>query len=150
EDAAAAGPAVSAAAEASVTVMLEQPFEPSWEWEPVHPWQSIPPGLEISLPLDGSGAKSARIPPRFRLQLWVALGAAGDRGDTGFFYRGEVGRDTTVAQIRRTIADDPRVRLPAECVLLRFRRAEDSLVVEDGATVGSLGLFARARQLTCR
>jgi len=51
------------------TVHESESFVASWDWQPLSPRQQVPPGLEVTLPLDGSGLKRARIPPVWRLQV---------------------------------------------------------------------------------
>eukprot|EP00238_Polyblepharides_amylifera_P005089 CAMPEP_0196593842 /NCGR_PEP_ID=MMETSP1081-20130531/76760_1 /TAXON_ID=36882 /ORGANISM="Pyramimonas amylifera, Strain CCMP720" /LENGTH=268 /DNA_ID=CAMNT_0041917949 /DNA_START=10 /DNA_END=816 /DNA_ORIENTATION=+ len=71
-------------------------FISSYEWTPVTSHQDIPAGLEVELPLDGSGKKRARIPPVWRLQV--------DLGPVANFMRLSVQRSTTVQEINEAAA----------------------------------------------
>ena len=44
-------------------------FQPLYDWQFVHDWQSVPTGMEVKLPIDGSGERLARIPDPWRLQV---------------------------------------------------------------------------------
>jgi len=44
-------------------------FEPSYEWREVG--ASVPAGMEIRMPLDGSHLKTARIPPTWQLRVRI-------------------------------------------------------------------------------
>ena len=52
----------------------------------------MPPGLEIVLPLDGESLRRARIPPNWRLRVWV------DEPLNGF-WRIDVRRETTMGEL---------------------------------------------------
>ena len=93
-------------------------FDPSYEWQDVKDGQSVPPGLEITMDLGGkkgragskgdtggtggkggptsvsdeASGKRARISDPWRLQLWLPSPARR-------FYRGDVGRSTTVGEL---------------------------------------------------
>ena len=93
-------------------------FDPSYEWQEVKDGQSVPPGLEITMDLGGkkgragnkgdtggtggkggptsvsdeASGKRARISDPWRLQLWLPSPARR-------FYRGDVGRSTTVGEL---------------------------------------------------
>ena len=70
------------------------PFIPSydWQWLPEGEGVSVPPGLEIVLPLDGESLRRARIPPNWRLRVWV------DEPLNGF-WRIDVRRETTMGEL---------------------------------------------------
>jgi hypothetical protein len=61
--------------EISPKVIIEiqpmQEFKPTYIWQALKPWHSIPLGLETRLPLDGIHHKEARIPQPWRLQLFL-------------------------------------------------------------------------------
>ena len=46
-------------------------WAPRYAWQDLVEGQSVPAGLEIRLDLSGSGRKRARIPPSWRLQVWM-------------------------------------------------------------------------------
>lgn len=45
---------------------------PSYEWQSLPDGCAVPPGLQIDLPLDGRSRPCARIPPCWRLRVWVS------------------------------------------------------------------------------
>ncbi|CAM9523747.1 unnamed protein product, partial [Laminaria digitata] len=134
-------PSPTASPEKSDTVVREE-FVPSYDWQRVYPWQSVPPGLEVVLPLDGVSEKRARIPPSWRLQLYVPEGAGGG-ARSGFFVRTDLKEGSTVLELRREIAWQPRFGLPLERVALTL----DGRVLRDDETAGSLDLFNRQRDV---
>lgn len=129
---------------AQIDVVLQQDFVPSYEWQQVYPWQSVPPGLEVQLPLDGVGQKLARVPPSWRLQLYVPGGQGGGSGSRGFFVRTDLRAGSTVLELRREIARHPRFGLSVESVRLSLA----GRVLGDQETAEGLDLFNRQRQLT--
>lgn len=120
-------------------VVLQEEFMPSYDWQEVQPWQSVPPGLEVQLPLDGVTHKRARIPPAWRLQLYVP----GGEESGGFFVRTDLRPDSTVLDLRQEIARKSRVELPLERVKLTL----GARTLEDDETANSLNLFNRQREL---
>ncbi len=141
---------LSEVATAHVDVLLQQEFVPSYEWQRVYPWQSVPPGLEVQLPLDGTGQKRARVPPSWRLQLYIPEeedGGEGGKGggkSGGFFVRTDLRANSTVLEVRREIASQPRFGLPLESVTLLL----GGRVLGDEETAEGLDLFNRQRDLT--
>ncbi|CAN0439119.1 unnamed protein product, partial [Hapterophycus canaliculatus] len=139
---------LSGVATAQVDVILRRDFVPSYEWQQVHPWQSVPPGLEVQLPLDGVGQKRARVPPAWRLQLYIPGGEQGDGGgsktqDGGFFVRTDLSAGSTVLDLRREIARQPRFGLALE----RVRLSLGGRVLGDEETAEGLDLFNRQKEL---
>jgi hypothetical protein len=104
---------------------------PCYEWQELPEGVSVPPGLDIEMPLDGK-PRQARIPPRWQLKVSTA-----EHG----FWRHEVTKLTSALELRQGAA--MHVGLPLDAVLLSFAGA----LVEDGATVEELGLFGREREL---
>jgi hypothetical protein len=110
--------ALSHSGEAAAPAPPIRTLQPSYEWQPVAAWQTVPPGMEVQLPLDpaaptttdddntvpASGAtaaqKVARIPPRWQLQLYV-------EPDVGFL-RTDVTAATTLAELRAAAARTAR------------------------------------------
>ena len=65
-------------AQTSLEVQQKSEIIPSYDWQPLRKWHSIPAGLETRLPLGGVGRKECRIPTPYRLQLPLPTrGAAG-------------------------------------------------------------------------
>lgn len=71
-------------------------FVPSYEWAIVGDGTSIPPGLEVRLPVDGSGGRTARIPPNWRMLVVSQPGNDACRLD--------ITRRSTLAEVRTAIA----------------------------------------------
>ena len=126
-----------------LAVVARDDFLPSYQWQRVYPWQSVPPGLEVVLPLDGFSETRARIPPFWRLQLYVPGGGEGSE-HPGFFVRTDLREHSTVGELRREVAQQPRFGvLPLDRVTLTL----DGNVLRDDETVGGLDLFNRQREL---
>ncbi|CAM9616486.1 unnamed protein product [Pylaiella littoralis] len=135
---------LSEVATAQIDVVLQHAFVPSYEWQQVYPWQSVPPGLEVQLPLDGSGQKRARVPPSWRLQLYIPGEQKEGRESGGFFVRTDLAAGSTVWELRGEIARHPRFGLPVECVRLSL----GGRAIGDEETAEELDLFNRQRELT--
>lgn len=136
---------LSEVATAQIDVVFQQAFTPSYEWQQVYPWQSVPPGLEVQLPLDGVGQKRARVPPSWRLQLYIPGEEQNEGGGSGgFFVRTDLGAGSTMLELRRAIARHPRFGFPVECVRLWL----GGRVIGDEETAEGLDLFNRQRELT--
>lgn len=77
-------------------------LKPSYDWQKVEPWQTVPQGMEVSLPVGNSaadandGQKRARIPPRWQLQVYIEPKVG--------FLRVDVGPTTTLGSIRAAAA----------------------------------------------
>ena len=82
----------------------------------------MPTGLEIRLPIDGTGERVARIPNPWQLQLYL--------GDGEGFFRGSVRRTWTVPQIVVAIARDKSI--PRECISLSLSADEDEAEETEG------------------
>mmetsp|Transcript_17383 Transcript_17383/g.16722 ORF Transcript_17383/g.16722 Transcript_17383/m.16722 type:complete len:493 (-) Transcript_17383:36-1514(-) len=67
-------------------------FVPTYTWQRLHAWHSIPIGIQTRLPLSSSGSKEARIPEPWRLQLSMP-------SPCKYFLRIDVTRITTLSQI---------------------------------------------------
>ena len=78
-------------------------FEPSYEWQSVPGGQSVPAGLEVQMQMQPTSSRTgharqpvlARIPPTWRLQLWLEADE--------IFSRVDVGRHTTIAEIEAAV-----------------------------------------------
>lgn len=77
-------------------------LQPSYDWQKVEAWQTVPQGMEVSMPVgagaagDNDGQKRARIPPRWQLQVYIEPKVG--------FLRVEVGPMTTLGSIRAAAA----------------------------------------------
>ncbi|KAK3272656.1 hypothetical protein CYMTET_19062 [Cymbomonas tetramitiformis] len=74
-----------------VQVKPVEEFRAKYEWQAVETGQQIPGGMEVSLPLDGSTKKMARIPPTWRLQIPL--------GKVAIIFRTDVRCSTTINQV---------------------------------------------------
>eukprot|EP00752_Nemacystus_decipiens_P012028 g10663.t1 len=136
---------LSAVTTAQIDVVLQEDFMPSYEWRQVYPWQSVPPGLEVQLPLDGVGQKRARVPPSWRLQLYIpGVAEGGGGGGGGFFVRTDLRAGSTVLELRQEIARHPRFGLSVDSVRLSL----GGRVLGDEETAEGLDLFNNQRELT--
>mmetsp|Transcript_3301 Transcript_3301/g.6840 ORF Transcript_3301/g.6840 Transcript_3301/m.6840 type:complete len:326 (-) Transcript_3301:431-1408(-) len=110
-------------------------FIPSYEWQHIPEGVlSLCPGLEIDLPLDGR-PRRARIPPRWRLAVWISH----DHG----FWRVDVARDTAVAHLRANAAT--HLRTQVDNVGLRYAGSADFL--QNTETCEDIALFHRKADL---
>lgn len=77
-------------------------LNPSYDWQRVEPWQTVPQGMEVTLPVGNDaadpskGIKRARIPPRWQLQVYIEPKVG--------FLRVDVGPTTTLGSIRAAAA----------------------------------------------
>jgi len=102
---------------------------PTYQWVQVPPVASLPPGMEVWMPVGGN--KCARIPETWRLQV-VAEGQVDS-------YRVDVGEHTPVIDIMIGAAS----RFGWEVHELELRGEGKPIELPDEATVGSAGLFGR-------
>ena len=113
--------------------ILQEGFEPTYEWQPIANGQAIPSGLEVQLTMheaaDGSREpppRLARIPPLWRLQIWLG----------SFFARIDVSRGTTVAQLEAEAGRQLTARRNARCtVTLRVKKQHERLPAERAGAV---------------
>ena len=115
-------------------------FVPDDEWRPVGE-QSVPAGLDIRLPLDGS-EKLARVPPSWRLQLFVEPPDAG----RGFFFRADVTRDTPIRALEADLERASLAKGVRRAPVLALRDAQTPFHAD--ATAGMVNLFAHQHRLT--
>mmetsp|Transcript_66807 Transcript_66807/g.132424 ORF Transcript_66807/g.132424 Transcript_66807/m.132424 type:complete len:207 (-) Transcript_66807:236-856(-) len=72
-------------------------FVATYEWTELEEnLNSLPPGLQVELPLDG-GRRRARIPPMWALRVWLS-------NEHGFWRHADVTRTTTVGELRASAA----------------------------------------------
>ena len=109
-------------------------FVPSYDWQDLSNTATVPPGLDLQLPLDGQ-PRRARIPPRWQLRVWI--------DDEHGFWRHDVSRTMTVERLRSAAAEAVSLE-PNRVRLLLDGDAMD----DDGATVESVDLFGRKRGLS--
>lgn len=105
-------------------------FKPTYDWQPLHSWETIPRGLETRLPLSGSELKQAKIPEPWRLQTPMPKPCK-------HFLRLDVYRHTTIRTLKEEASK--QCNHPADCFLIY---ADDALL-SDEETVLSSGLFGR-------
>lgn len=115
-----------------VEVQPESEIRPSYSWQALHAWHTIPTGLETRLPLDASGTKECRIPSPWRLQLAFPYPCK-------FFLRLDVSRDTFIDDIISAAAKG--CRLPHDCFHLVDLSSHTTLDLQE--TAESSDLFNR-------
>ena len=113
------------------------PFSPSYKWQVIEPKAQLPAGLEVELPLNGNQGR-ARIPDRWRLQVWVEAKQC-------FYRRDDVGRGTTVGALREGIANTYGCDAADVSLHLERRRLDD-----DHQTAEELDLFTKGSTLDIR
>ena len=120
----------------SLLPMLPSPplYVATYEWSNVADGGELPAGLEVELSLDGRPAR-ARIPPTWQLAVWV--------DDARGFWRCELSRETTVAELRRSAAKHASCS-PA-CIGIRLG---GTLLSDADATAEDLDVFGRQKELT--
>jgi hypothetical protein len=112
---------------ASVVSIYEQSeFMPSYDWKPIQVYETVPSGLDIILPLDGS-ARLARIPSPWKLQL--ALPAP-----CKYFVRMDIFKETHIYEI--ITAAEKKCKLK-DCLVLM----SDDKVIDPGQDALSSNLF---------
>ena len=135
-------------------IRLPEEFVPTYDWQELKAWHTVPSGLEIRLPLSESQSlrKEARIPSPWRLQLAMPAPCS-------FFLRREVFRDTFVDELlyARNIAyanDYPPLISCREAAAVKcdrsshcFSLSADGAIVQGGESAESAGLFNRRLEL---
>jgi hypothetical protein len=86
----------------NVDVRPMEEFTPTYEWQPLHAWHTIPSGIETRLPIGDARAarKEARISDPWRLQLPLPNKLC----KKAYFLRMDVHRTTTMETILQEIA----------------------------------------------
>jgi hypothetical protein len=96
--------------------VVSKVFEPTYEWSQIAEGQVVPQGLEINMDL-WHHAKAARIPPVWRLQVWL--------DSLSRFFRHDVSASTTIEQLNTAAAN--LAGLKPGCFTLHHKR-------DDGTT----------------
>mmetsp|Transcript_161877 Transcript_161877/g.393236 ORF Transcript_161877/g.393236 Transcript_161877/m.393236 type:complete len:173 (+) Transcript_161877:3-521(+) len=114
-------------------------FAPSYDWQPVEHWHRVPPGLEISLDLSGSGGdgqRRARIP-----QPWQW-----DAAVDGVVKRAPVEAEATVASLLE------RLGAPEAAHEMVWRQADGrhERVLEGSWTARQVDLFRYSKDIIVR
>jgi hypothetical protein len=135
-------------------------FDPSYEWQEVAEGATVPAGLEVRLQLHDENAAAApprlaRIPPSWRLQVWM--------GEPRAFARVDVRRDAAIVDVEAAIAEQAaaarrhargssiwRSAAPAADAACRAALWSGGHRMPSSATVESARLFAQQRTLTVR
>lgn len=116
-------------------------FVPAYgEWRPIPDGVAIEPGLEIRLPLDGSHARVARIPGKWRMQLYVE-----PPGGRAGFWRADVRATTTVAALEAELRAWLDERGCAAVGHLSY--GEACAPFHEGATAQAIDLFSHQDRL---
>ena len=120
-------------------------FHPTYDFQSVGPDQSVPPGLEIHLSLDGSQKREARIPLIWRLQIVVRLP---NNNDASFFFRTDVSANSSIKSLFKEVVDKSRkytdldsdVEVTASVAFVH-KITKSNLPVDETSTVGNTDLF---------
>lgn len=115
----------------NVDIQPLKEYIPTYEWQPLKPWHTVPAGIETRLPVGSDARKEARIPDPFRLQLTLPQ-------PCNFFMRVDLYRKNTIGQIKEA-AYSQCSRIPPECLMLTS--LIDGTEIKDDQTVESSGLF---------
>eukprot|EP01034_Spumella_vulgaris_P025286 gene25287-31724_t len=118
-----------------VEVRPSEEFIPTYDWQTLHAWHTIPSGIVTRLPLSSSHLKEARIPDPFRLQLSLP-------SPCKYFLRMDAKRGTTVGEIKKKAAST--CKFPPECFILY---ADNSPLDDPTATVENTQLFIKSKRL---
>lgn len=109
-------------------------LEPTYEWQTVPPLATVPAGLEIRMDLSG-GSKTARIPPSWRLQVYV--------GERIGFFRFDVSRSMRY----RPAELEPDASLALSLPPQLWPRRDEPLCVRCAGCVKSSGRRSRTPPL---
>jgi len=110
-----------------ISIYKQSEFIPSYDWKPIQIYETVPNGLEIILPLDGS-ARLARIPSPWKLQLALP-------NPCKYFVRMDIFKETHVHEII-TAAEKICYKLK-DCLVL----VSDEKVIDPGQDALSSNLF---------
>ena len=116
---------------ASVEAIVYKPseFMPSYDWEPIKIYETVPNGLEIMLPLGSVGTgKMARIPQPWQLQLPLPYPCK-------YFVRMNIFKQTHIHEI--ITAAEKTCKLDKDCLYLM----NDDKVIDPGQDALSSNLF---------
>lgn len=121
----------------SVLPASDLPF--GYDWQEVRREDHVTPGLEITMNLD-TGHRMARIPPTWRLQIWVSTSSR--------FVRCDVSRSTSIQQITAAVAESLGVDASAVDLVDKAAISQGPISRGDlNATAEDLRLFDRRRHL---
>jgi hypothetical protein len=110
-----------------LVVHFPQEFIPTYEYKQIESYNTIPSGLEVILPIDGS-KKMARIPSPWRLQLPMPAPCK-------YFLRMDIYKDTKLIEILTTA--EKICQLAEGCISL----ISDQEILDSYATAESSNLF---------
>jgi len=119
---------------AHIEVGLPVEFVPSYEWQPLRAWHTIPSGIDTRLPLSSSSSKEARIPNPWRLQVSMP-------SPCKYFLRLDVKRDTTMQEV--SDAASRHCGLPTQC----FTIVADGVAVEKATTAEEIDFFNKRQAI---
>ena len=118
-------------AQTSLEVQQKSEIIPSYDWQPLRKWHSIPAGLETRLPLGGVGRKECRIPTPYRLQLPLPTPCS-------YFLRLDVFRHTTVNEILQAALKACNGKLSdLKCLALSRGPYPSHLIIDSGERLSS-------------
>jgi len=113
-------------------VQKEAEMRPSYEWQLLSAWHTIPSGVETRLPLDGVGHKECRIPQPWQLQLPMPHPCR-------HFLRINLLATTQVRKILSAAAE--QCQMPEHCFALAPSSSQDSVTFDSTASVERIDLF---------
>eukprot|EP00597_Dinobryon_sp_UTEXLB2267_P005564 CAMPEP_0170078678 /NCGR_PEP_ID=MMETSP0019_2-20121128/15237_1 /TAXON_ID=98059 /ORGANISM="Dinobryon sp., Strain UTEXLB2267" /LENGTH=331 /DNA_ID=CAMNT_0010291731 /DNA_START=1499 /DNA_END=2494 /DNA_ORIENTATION=+ len=90
-------------------------FTPSYNWQPLHAWHTIPSGIETRLPVGGEGHKEARIPNPWKLQIAMPHPCK-------YFLRMDLLRDSTMDDISKRASN--QCVFQSECFMIQVLQSE--------------------------
>lgn len=105
----------------SVPVQLRYFYEftPTYEWQRLHEWHTIPNSIETRLPMSGSAFKEGRIPSPWRLQISMPAPCK-------YFLRSNIYRTTTISDIINSAGK--KCKMEASCFSLMADSEEGEVV----------------------
>jgi len=115
----------------TLEVQKRQEVVPTYSWQKLRAWHTIPNGVETRLPLDGSSSKEVRIPSPWRIQL---LNPAPCR----HFFRMDLFPYTTFGEVANRIAEN--CHISPDCVSLSISGGKRE-PLHESFTVESSNLF---------
>jgi len=110
-------------------------FIPSYEWQPLHEWHTIPSGIDTKIPLSGSATKEARIPSPWRLQISMPPPCK-------YFLRMDTFRGTLISEISESASR--LCSLPPSC----FTVMADGQPVDPSSSVEVSDFFNKRQSLS--
>ena len=119
-------------ASVELEVQKQTEMRPSYDWQPLRVWHTIPSGVETRLPLDGVGQKECRIPRPWRLQLPMPHPCRN-------VLRVDLLAKTLVSDILSAAAE--QCRMPEHCFSLAPSSSQEAAPLDSAISVEGSDLF---------